>query len=75
MEVGERLLTAREVSELLGLSTPSILRRWRSGELPGFRLSSNVLRFRPSEIEAWLEDHRGPEFAPTLDADHGRRRS
>jgi predicted DNA-binding transcriptional regulator AlpA len=54
----ERLLTAREVGELVGLSTESILRRWRSGEIPGFRLASNVLRFDPGEVEAWLESCR-----------------
>lgn len=56
----DQLLTAREVAALLHLSTPSVLRRWRAGELPGFRLSSNVLRFRGSEIDAYLEAHRGP---------------
>ena len=50
----ERLITAREVGELVGLSTETILRRYRSGEIPGFRLSSNVLRFAPAEIDAWL---------------------
>jgi excisionase family DNA binding protein len=52
------LLTARDVAELLGLSIASVLRRWRAGELPGFRLSSNVLRFRRSDIDAWLDAHR-----------------
>ena len=38
-----------------------MLKRWRAGELPGFRLSSKVLRFRESEILAWLEQRReGP---------------
>jgi predicted DNA-binding transcriptional regulator AlpA len=52
------LLTARDVAGLLGLSIASVLRRWRAGELPGFRLSSNVLRFRRSDIDAWLNAHR-----------------
>jgi excisionase family DNA binding protein len=55
----EPLLTAREVADLLGLSVASVLRRWRAGEIPGFRLSANVLRFRQSEINAYLEAHRG----------------
>ena len=55
-----RLLTAREVGELVGLSTETVLRRWRAGEIPGFRLASNVLRFDPAEIEAWLEKCREP---------------
>ena len=62
----DRLLTAREVADLLGLSIASVLRRWRSGELPGFRLSTNCLRFRESEIAAWLEAHRGPAGGPTI---------
>jgi excisionase family DNA binding protein len=52
---GDRLLTTREVADILALSPETVLRRWRAGELPGYRLASNVLRFRESEIEAWLE--------------------
>jgi excisionase family DNA binding protein len=56
--VSDRLLSAREVGEWLGLSTETVLRRWRAGDLPGYRLASNVLRFRESEIEVWLEGTR-----------------
>lgn len=52
------LLTAREVGEYLGLSPASILRRWRAGELPGFVLSSNVVRFDRAEIDHWLATRR-----------------
>jgi excisionase family DNA binding protein len=44
--MSERLLTTRDVAELLAVSPETVLRRWRSGELPGYRLASNVLRFR-----------------------------
>jgi excisionase family DNA binding protein len=56
--LSDRLLTTREVAAFLGLSSETVLRRWRRGELPGYRLASNVLRFRESEIEAWLEGTR-----------------
>jgi predicted DNA-binding transcriptional regulator AlpA len=57
----QRLLTTREVGEMLALSPAAVLRRWRAGELPGFRLSSKALRFRESELLAWLEERReGP---------------
>jgi excisionase family DNA binding protein len=68
--VTEPLLTAREVAEMLAVSPETVLRRWRAGELPGFRLASNVLRFRESEVLAWLEGRRmngpgaGGEVAP-----------
>ena len=54
----DRLLTAREVGELVGLSTETILRRWRRGEILGFRLATNVLRFDPVEVHAWVESCR-----------------
>ena len=53
------LLTTRDVATLLGLSPATVLRRWRAGELPGYRLASNVLRFRADELEAWLDERRG----------------
>jgi predicted DNA-binding transcriptional regulator AlpA len=56
--VSDRLLTAREVGDWLGLSPASVLRRWRAGQLPGFRLSSNVVRFDRDEVERWLLDTR-----------------
>ena len=55
---GDRLLTAREVAEWLGVSPETVLRMHRRGDLPGFRLGSNVLRFSERDIEAWLEARR-----------------
>ena len=52
------LLTTREVAELLAVSPATILRRVASGELPGYRLGSNVLRFSADELDAWLEARR-----------------
>ncbi len=52
---GDRLLTTRQIAEYVGLSPETVLRRYRAGELAGIRLASNVLRFRESAIEAWLE--------------------
>lgn len=54
----DRLLTTRQVAELLGLSPETVLRRYRAGEIPGYRLASNCLRFRESDVEAWLEVRR-----------------
>ena len=54
------LLTTRQVADFLGVSPATVLRRWRVGELPGYRLASNVLRFDPAELEAWLDERRAP---------------
>jgi excisionase family DNA binding protein len=49
--VTERLLTARELGELLGFAPATIVDWFEAGKLPGFRIGGR-LRFRPSEIEA-----------------------
>jgi len=56
--VHDRLLTTRQVADYLGFSPETVLRRYRAGDLKGIRLASNVLRFRASSVEAWLEDCR-----------------
>jgi excisionase family DNA binding protein len=56
--VSDQLWTVRDVARYLGVPTATIY-SWRSrGEgPPGFRVGKH-LRFRPSEVEAWLEAHR-----------------
>ena len=59
-----RLLTTRELAEHLGLSTETVLRRWRRGEIPGgIRLASNVLRFREEAVDRWLAGLEGADDA------------
>ena len=63
----ERLLTARELAEVLGLSTSTVLDRFETGHLPGFRLfgkKGGPVRFRLSEIEVALEGWRVNGRAP-----------
>lgn len=61
------LLTARQVGERWGISTETVLRRYRRGELPGYRLASNCLRFDEDELTAWLEKRRGALLSPETD--------
>ena len=59
-EVTDRLLSARELGEYLGLSSSTVLDWFEAGRVPGFKLGAAV-RFRASEVEAWLEtQRRGP---------------
>jgi excisionase family DNA binding protein len=53
-----KLLTTREVANLLALSPETVLRRWRAGELPGYRIASNCLRLDPHELDEWLATRR-----------------
>ena len=53
----ERLLTARELAELLGFSASTVVDWSERGELPGFKVGGR-LRFRESEVLEWLEQRR-----------------
>ena len=46
-----RLLTARELGELIGLRPGTILDRWERGELPGYKFGRAV-RFDLDEVLA-----------------------
>ena len=75
--MSERLLTARELAEYLGLSSATVLDWFEAGRLPGFRLGGRKggpVRFRLVEVEAVLEGWRigpgaGGEVSPTPTAD------
>ena len=74
--MSDRLLTARDLAEVLGLSAGTVLDRFERGDLPGYRLfgrKGGPVRFRMSEVEAVLEGWRvGPgargEVSPTPNA-------
>jgi excisionase family DNA binding protein len=50
----DRLLTAREVAELLDVSTGALLRWTRAGQVPAVKLPSGAIRYVPAQIDAWL---------------------
>jgi excisionase family DNA binding protein len=54
------LLTAREVAELVGVSTETVLRWVRRGDLPAFRLPGRAIRFRQDDLDAWLGERATP---------------
>ena len=43
------------MADLLGLSTETVLRWTRRGDLPAIRLPGGAIRFREQELEEWLE--------------------
>ncbi len=53
----ERLLTARELAALLGFAAGTVVDWAEAGKLPAFKLGGR-LRFRESEVLAWLEERR-----------------
>ena len=80
--MSDRLLTAAELGDLLGLTAGTILDRFEAGDLPGFRLFPKIdsrgrptgpVRFRLAEIEEALEAWRVGAFAFPCSADPVRR--
>jgi excisionase family DNA binding protein len=58
-EVGERLLRAKEVADLLGV-TPQVVRKLvAKGSLPRpIRYNRRLVRWKASEIRRWLGEQR-----------------
>lgn len=54
------LLTARAVADLVGVSTETVLRWTRRGELPAIRLPGGAIRYREDELEDWLQKRATP---------------
>jgi len=73
--VSAPLLTARQVADLLGFKSPETILRWhRKGNLPSIPMPSGAIRFRESDLDAWLEERAMPRqrASPTpQDAAHG----
>ena len=68
--MSEPLLNARQLGELLGFSAGTIVDWTEAGKLPAFKIGGR-LRFRLSEVEAWLEERR--HVPPPAAGDDTRR--
>ena len=56
----ERLLSVHDLSEITGWSPLTIYKKAASGEIPGRIKLGFSLRFKESEIEAWLKAQARP---------------
>jgi excisionase family DNA binding protein len=52
----EKLLTIKDIAEMLQLSTVKIHRLINLGDLPSIKIDGSR-RFRPSEVRAWIDRH------------------
>jgi excisionase family DNA binding protein len=52
------LLTTRRVADELHVSTETVLRWIRRGDLPALRLPGSSIRVRRDQLEAWLADRQ-----------------
>jgi excisionase family DNA binding protein len=57
-EFGETLLSVEEVAAWLGVSKYTVLRAVRAGRLHAVYVTPQVIRFRPVDVEAYIEANR-----------------
>lgn len=68
----QRLLTSEELANLLGIPVRT-LRQWRYvGRGPRYLKFAATVRYRASDVEAWLEEH---EHDPGTAADSSAQES
>jgi excisionase family DNA binding protein len=74
----EQLLTPKELAVALGLAEQTIYNRHSTGgDLPQALKLGRLLRFRPTDVEAWLERLQSPlpsSPLPTSQPSPSRRR-
>jgi excisionase family DNA binding protein len=52
----EELLTAKELAQILKLKLSTIYAWTHTGMIPHIKISRNCIRFRLSDVLAWLEE-------------------
>jgi len=57
----ERLLTIKEISQLLGIREDKILQLIEQGKIPAYRLNGKYLRFKREQIEKLKDLKRTPK--------------
>ncbi|WP_218189249.1 helix-turn-helix transcriptional regulator [Tersicoccus phoenicis] len=55
--MGEAMLTRQQVADFLGVRHEWFSRHIKSGP-PFYRLPGNVIRYKRSEVEAWLKQQQ-----------------
>ena len=71
--MSDKLLSARDLANLTGWSLLTIYKKSSAGQIPGRVKLGHSLRFRESEVEAWLsETAQQPESQP-IRSDRGRQ--
>jgi excisionase family DNA binding protein len=53
----ERMISAKQAGEMLGLSAKTVIRMVEAGDLPGYKINF-VWRFKRGEIEEYITSRR-----------------
>jgi excisionase family DNA binding protein len=52
------LLDSKQVGRILGRHPRSVMRMANNGEIPHVRIGEHGIRFKRSDVSAWIEAHR-----------------
>jgi excisionase family DNA binding protein len=63
--MSDQLLTARRLAEQLSVSTETVLRWSRRGDLPAIKLPGGAVRFRVDALDLWLTERELPAASLT----------
>src|SRR6267378_1065160 len=69
----DRLLTAKELADILAISPKTLYNYVTRGMIPYFKIESNV-RFRAREVAEWLRQHSGRPGVLSTDTASGTAR-
>lgn len=69
-ELPDRLLTAKQAAEYLGYSEGTIRNKASAGEIPTVKLGT-ALRFRLSDLQAWVDEQDAAAKAAKADETAG----
>jgi len=64
--VNRRFYTPREVAEMLGVSTTTVLKLIHDGSLPGIRVSERIYRIPIPAFERFQAGGAAPSFTPQV---------
>lgn len=65
----EKLLTIRDVSQILSISEREVMDLAQSGVLPAYKIGGVYIRFKPQQVEEYKKDSRSTlKDAPQLEA-------
>ncbi len=66
-------MTVRDVAAYLNVNEKTVYRLAQRRELPGFKVAG-AWRFRPEDIERWVDDRKGVEASKSPPPSRSRRR-
>jgi len=56
----EEMLDAKRVAEVLGVNVAQVRKLARAGELRAYRLGYRTLRFKPRDVERYIQSRKNP---------------